>query len=68
MLSAAGASTERKVSKGISRHFQKLRADAAAELADETLVIDALPPMELHLQIKVVNRLYKELDVRPVSA
>ena len=34
------------------------------ELADETLVIDALPPMELHLQTGVINRSYKELDVR----
>ena len=29
---------------------------------DETLVIDFIPPMELHLMLGIVNRLYDHLD------
>jgi hypothetical protein len=37
------------------------------DCSDETLTLDILPPMELHLLLGIVNRLYKELDNRLIA-
>jgi hypothetical protein len=52
---AAGAQTKK------ARDFQNVVHQPIIRLSDDTLVLDFIPPMELHLLIGVVNHLFKNL-------
>ena len=43
--------------------FKSCQHDPLIDMPDSTVILDILPPMELHLLLGIVNRLFNELDL-----
>ena len=57
------AKTHKGATKLSAAPFKSCQHDPLIDMPDSTVILDILPPMELHLLLGIVNRLFNELDL-----